>query len=331
MKIKIYFSVLLLAILIYSCDDDDDNAVDNFDHAAQAITDDLTIREYLETHFYVPPTGNEPFGVVDSILDTGESSILVSDRLTIQTVDFNDIDYKLYYLKNLPEGLGTSASKVDSVFVKYQGLLMDDSEDAQFDERISYTWLTLNATIPGWSYGFPNYKSGENISLPDMPIEYTNTGKGMLFIPSGLAYRNIGTNGISPNEPIMFHIELAQVEEADHDRDTVSSNYEDLNNDGDYDNDDTDNNTIPNYLDIDDDGDRILTRFENADPNGDGNPNDALDTDGDNKPNFLDDDDDGDGKITSRENADPNGDGNPDDAEDSDGDNIPDYLDPDTN
>ncbi len=330
MKIKIYFSVLVLAILIYSCKDDDDNVVDNFDHAAQAIKDDVTIREYLETHFYVPPTGNEPFGVVDT-LENAEVSILDSEHMNIQIVNLGDVDYTLYYLKNFSEGIGESASKVDSVFVKYQGLLMNYSDEPKFDERITYTWFTLNAVISGWSYGFPNYRPGENISLPDMPIEYENTGKGMLFIPSGLAYRNIGTSGISPNEPIMFHIELAQVEEADHDRDTVSSNYENLDNDDDYNNDDTDNDSVPNYLDVDDDGDRILTQFENADPNGDGNPNDALDTDGDNTPNFLDDDDDGDGKTSIRENADPNGDGNPEDALDSNGDDIPDYLDPDTN
>ncbi|MFV0540147.1 MAG: hypothetical protein ACK5MZ_02785 [Aestuariibaculum sp.] len=55
-----------------------------------------------------------------------------------------------------------------------------------------------------------------------------------------------------------------------------------------------------------------------------------LDTDGDNTPDFLDADDDGDGKPTSEENADPNGDGNPDDAIDTDNDGTPDYLDSDS-
>ncbi|SCY45484.1 hypothetical protein SAMN05192588_2990 [Nonlabens sp. Hel1_33_55] len=36
---------------------------------------------------------------------------------------------------------------------------------------------------------------------------------------------------------------------------------------------------VPDYLDEDDDDDGFLTINEGADPNGDGNPNDAIDTD----------------------------------------------------
>ena len=55
-----------------------------------------------------------------------------------------------------------------------------------------------------------------------------------------------------------------------------------------------------------------------------------LNTDNDDDFNFLDRDDDNDGILTINENADPNGDGSPEDALDSDGDGIPDYLDNDT-
>lgn len=54
-----------------------------------------------------------------------------------------------------------------------------------------------------------------------------------------------------------------------------------------------------------------------------------TDTDADGKPNLNDTDDDGDGRLTVNEHADPNGDGNPDDALDSDGDGKPDFLDAD--
>ncbi|RIK39514.1 MAG: hypothetical protein DCC55_17910 [Chloroflexi bacterium] len=86
---------------------------------------------------------------------------------------------------------------------------------------------------------------------------------------------------------------------------------------------DTDGDGTPDYLDPDDDGDGVWTQYECPD-----HP-DCPDTDGDGNPDYLDPDDDGDGKPTITENADPNGDGNPDDALDSDGDGIPDYLDPD--
>lgn len=64
---------------------------------------------------------------------------------------------------------------------------------------------------------------------------------------------------------------------------------------------DTDGDGIPNYKDADDDGDNILTKDENPDPNGDGILDDAQDTDGDGTPDYLDDDDDGDGVLTRDE------------------------------
>jgi hypothetical protein len=64
--------------------------------------------------------------------------------------------------------------------------------------------------------------------------------------------------------------------------------YEDVNNNGDYTDDDTDEDTYYNYYDADDDGDGTLTKNENADPNDDGNPSDALDSNTNGIPDYLD-------------------------------------------
>ncbi len=73
---------------------------------------------------------------------------------------------------------------------------------------------------------------------------------------------------------------------------------------------DTDGDDIPDYLDIDDDNDGVLTANE---INDDGT---LLDTDNDGIPNYLDDDDDNDGVLTINEFL-----------TDSNGDNVVDYLD----
>jgi len=282
MKSKILLSVLLLFFVIFSCKSDDDE--DSFDHEGQAIIDDGVLREFLSTHFYTPSIDDESFGVIDTILN-GEAPML--DIVTTQNETFNDVDYKLYVLKETPVGVGISPSRIDSVFVQYRGITIDDNKN-QFDERVNFTWLTLTNTITGWSRGFVNYNAGINTSIPDQPLTFEETGKGILFIPSGLAYRNIGTQGIGANVPIYFHINLGQVEEIDHDRDGIASRYEDIDGDGDVLNDDTDNDGAANFSDPDDDNDGILTIDENPDPNGDGNPDDALDSDGDNIPDYLD-------------------------------------------
>jgi len=78
---------------------------------------------------------------------------------------------------------------------------------------------------------------------------------------------------------------------------------------------DTDGDSNVNYLDNDDDGDGVFTQFE------------IGDTDGDATDDYLDPDDDDDAILTIDENADPNMDGDPADALDSDADGTPDYLD----
>ena len=104
------------------------------------------------------------------------------------------------------------------------------------------------------------------------------------------------------------------------DADGVDAGAEDRNQNGQPNDDDTDGDGTPDWLDADDDGDGIATLFEAAD---------VRDTDGDGRPDHLDDDDDGDGTPTAEESPDPNGDGDPADAADSDGDGRPDFIDDD--
>ncbi|MCP4967152.1 MAG: tandem-95 repeat protein, partial [bacterium] len=79
--------------------------------------------------------------------------------------------------------------------------------------------------------------------------------------------------------------------------------------------------------DSDSDGLCDLEEDANTDLDNDPATTPGPDTDGDTTPNYLDPDDDGDGTPTSAENADPNADGDPRDALDSDWDGQPDYLD----
>tara|TARA_R110001583_G_scaffold39967_2_gene128000 strand:- start:1573 stop:2487 length:915 start_codon:yes stop_codon:yes gene_type:complete len=110
------------------------------------------------------------------------------------------------------------------------------------------------------------------------------------------------------------------------DNDGIPAALEDINGNGDLNDDDTDGDDIPNYLDVDDDGDNILTSTEKPDPNKDGSLNDAQDTDGDSIPDYLDSDDDGDGVLT-RDEENFSQDQNP--ANDVTNSDIgPDYLNP---
>ena len=287
MKIRdlFIFSILCCFMLISACSDDDDGGGEDFDPAAQALIDDDRLVEFLQSHHYIPPVGEEVFGVIDTILEGENVSSLFSNIKTEPITD-NDVGYKLYYWVN-NEGKNTNPTKADSILVNYRGFTLDS---VKFDERLNYTWLSLTGVIRGWQFGFEKFKDGDQVVLPGEPVDFENTGNGILFIPSGLAYGNLGTAGIAPNEPLIFFIDLGLVERADHDNDGILSFYEDVDKDSNVNNDDTDGDNSLNYLDADDDGDGIPTREENADPNGDGNPEDAVDTDGDGTPDYLDPD-----------------------------------------
>jgi len=266
MKLKYLIPILTLLITFYSCNKDS-NDDEIFDAAAQSIIDDESLVEYLQSHYYIPAGDNEPFGTVDTIMNN-ESSLF--GQVETQNITHDNISYKLYYLL-IDQGVNDNPTRYDSVFVKYRGFTLDS---LKFDESTNFnttrSWLDLNGVIQGWKYGFPNFKSGNNVSEPGEPISFEDNGKGILFIPSGLAYGNFGAAPIPPNAPLIFHLELAIVVTADNDNDGVLNKDEDLDGNGEASDDDTDGDSLANYRDPDDDGDGTLTRDESITEDADG-------------------------------------------------------------
>jgi len=153
-------------------------------------------------------------------------------------------------------------------------------------------------------------------------ITYSNT-----TLPSDLFCNDLPLSEVKIKKDIVstsgnVHIKTVLVED---DNDGIPAELEDINGNGNFDDDDTDGDGIPNYLDDDDDGDNVPTKLEKPDPNNDGNLSDALDTDSDGIPNYLDTDDDGDGILT-RDEENISQDQNP--ANDLSDGKIADYLNP---
>ncbi|MEE9407430.1 MAG: FKBP-type peptidyl-prolyl cis-trans isomerase [Polaribacter sp.] len=276
-KIKNIIAFAIFATIIYSCGDNNNIVVDNFDHEAQALIDQDSLASFFKKHYYD--------ATLDSVkpITSGKTALFDDSNLKSMDVSENEIDYILYYyLNNVgdPDPVKGFPTVMDSVLVKYSGqrIVNTDSIGSVAFDRNNGIWFTLNNVVRGWTHGFTNFKGGKNITN-NGPITYEKGGKGILFIPSGLAYRNTGTTSINPNQNLLFYINLFDiVENTDADNDGVASIFEDPNGDGDPRNDDTDGDFTPNYLDIDDDGDGVLTKDEDA--NGDGNPaNDFSGTD----------------------------------------------------
>lgn len=268
-RIKNIFLLLILGVVVMiSCDDDNVNGFINpfedVDYEALAISDNDSIVKFLSTHYY--DTLNEEVRLIDA----GQSSMFSdSENLKIKDVTSNDINYKLYvYITNIgePNSSKGNPTKVDSVFISRNELpLLNNSISFDPLKVNNQVWWNLLPTFDfveenerpllGAVEAFQFFKPGENIT-DDGPITYQNTGKGYIFMPSGIAYPSIN---YIPRQPInslfdliiVYKVELLDfVEDTDHDIDGTPSIEEDANGDENPRNDFSDptNPNLPDYL-----------------------------------------------------------------------------------
>ncbi len=320
MNLKKYVVIVGACLLgLYACKNDDNGTVIEppRDRGEQALADDELLREYLETHFYNyeefqnPPANFDYKIVIDTIEGSNSNKIPLINQVETKVVNRVETDQNLYVLR-AREGENEIVTIADSTLVKYEGFLLNGSV---FDSAITPVWFDLPGTTPaggvveGFSQSLDTFKGGtiNSISSDGTYVFNNDYGVGAMFMPSGLAYFNSTLNGIPSYSPLVFTFQVFDNNTADHDRDHVSSIAEDLNNNNFVKDDDTDGDNIPNYVDIDDDGDGVLTVDEDLEPDadllvdrdGDGNPTNDIgdgdptndDTDGDGVPNYLDTDD----------------------------------------
>jgi hypothetical protein len=213
-------------------------------------------------------------------------------------VELHDIKYKLYYLV-LREGVGESPTNVDGVLAAYKGDYLSRKTVADvatlmptvFEEvKFPSSMVDLYGYIRGWKEIYPQFRTGKSYSNPtgDGTVVHEDFGAGVMFIPSGLAYYSSGQGNIPAYAPLVFSFKLYAMQRLDHEYvmngnfsvptpDGIKSYQEDLNGDG-YvwtkgelstgvnNPDDTDKDGIPDFLDLDDDGDGYSTKQEIKNP-----------------------------------------------------------------
>ena len=252
-KIKYSFVLIVtLLVLIYSCDDPNFGPVNPFegtDYEVLATENEEDITKFLSTHYY-----NE---VLDSIkpIENGETSLLNSANLktqqVIETIENRDITFNLYtYVIEEGDGNvdhdeinGGKPTNIDSLLVNYSGRVLvpetstvengvttitgNELSSINFDSNLT-TWIASG--ILGWSYGFTNFKPGNNTTNNGDAITYGGVGRGFIFIPSGLAYPSsefvLGNNPLARpyDQVLVFKVELLDfVPDTDHDNDGVPS------------------------------------------------------------------------------------------------------------
>lgn len=174
----------------------------------------------------------------------------------------------------------------------------------QFEElKNPQSFFNLTGVIRGWSEIFPQFKTGSYTANGDGTISYNDFGAGVMFIPSGLAYFSGAQGGIPSYSPLIFSFKLYEVQRTDQDGDGIYSYQEDLATSvigsdgivtitngvpdgyvyvlpaGITNPDNTNDGTsilqsdgtykleeVPDFLDVDDDGDHFTTKSEIKNP-----------------------------------------------------------------
>ncbi|WP_337967106.1 FKBP-type peptidyl-prolyl cis-trans isomerase [uncultured Flavobacterium sp.] len=302
-KFKYYFILLLAGISLVSCskkDDDNTETVPLRDYGTQYKADNDSIEKYLKTHYIKEVTAN--FDITIEKIPANGTQISIKDQkdylLTTRPVYSRGVNYNVYYLI-LNEGKGKSPCNTDRVNAAYVGSLLDGTVfDTSYDIGRSFELYVYvnNPVIDGWGEIFPQFKTGTSTTSDNGTVTYKDFGAGVMFLPSGLGYFGSPQTNIPAYSPLVFSFKLFDLQRLDHEftvsngsaltvGDGVPDYLEDLNHDGylydlrdtarfpsppdsykqDY---DTDGDGIPDYLDLDDDGDGYSTRFEITKPIG---------------------------------------------------------------
>lgn len=272
----IVFGLTLIGLTMTSCNKNDTPTYDVAirEYPVQYTADLDSINKYLKTHYI--SSVDADFNITFAKIPTGgtQLSIRAQQNYPLDSIDVQNDDhgvkYKVYYLK-LNQGTNESTTAVDSVYVSYKGSLLND---VTFDYTDTPIWFQLESVVAGWGEILPLFKTGTYDTAPGPnPSTFSNFGAGVMFLPSGLAYYNQMPSSLIPSySPLIFSFKLKSQKSRDHDRDGILSKYEvadptlanpkpkpkDFDSDGDG---------IPNFYDIDDDGDHFMTKIETKRPN----------------------------------------------------------------
>ncbi|WP_298760081.1 hypothetical protein [uncultured Psychroserpens sp.] len=304
-KLKNVVAVVTLSVLsFFACkpDDPEVSLIPERDRTEQQVVDNDSLIGYFQTHYYNSSVFETPGDhTIDEIVitelpqddngnylplpDPDENTLLI-DAVETYTRTFEETEYEFYIL-NLNQGDGEySPNFTDNIRLIYSGNLMDE---VVFDSSVNPNLpFDLTGLIEGWRNVIPRFNTASDFIInEDGTVDYSGYGLGVMFIPSGLAYYAAPPFGVPVYSNLIFKFELYAAEANDHDNDGVLSHLEDLNGNESVNDDDTDDDSVPNFFDPDDDGDGVLTINEDIDNDGDPTNDD---TDGDGIPNYLDED-----------------------------------------
>lgn len=106
---------------------------------------------------------------------------------------------KKLVVKEIEKGAGAAVKTGDQVTVRWAGFLYKTGKEfySTWKDHNTFTFLTdAGRVIPGWDRGMIGMRVG---------------GRRELIIPPKLAYEDVGTNLIPPNETLIYVVDLLAI------------------------------------------------------------------------------------------------------------------------
>lgn len=296
-KLKYIVAATALSFLTISCEKDDDGTVPIRNYSEQYAKDLGHLETFLKTHTIQVSQSNLAMDDQNvnfvSVPESNTNTLWNNPNLSFRMVRAHGIEYKVYFLKmregggDDPSNLAARPCNVDAVYAAYHGHYLYAHETENANGTIN-TMLNLNSfehspmpnqvlalenLVRGWGEIMPQFRAGTSINQPGEPMNFSNFGAGIMFLPSGLGYYNQTNSSIPAYVPLIFSFKLFDVTRLDQDMDGIPSYLEDIDGDGyiyhyteadgfGVNPDDTDGDGVPDYRDVDDDGDTVLTKRE---------------------------------------------------------------------
>ena len=312
---KRILGLLSIILLFVGCGNDDDDGVTRVPPRLLSEVEPenrAEILAYLRTHFYnyeefQSPPADFDFRIrVDTIAGENSDKIPLIQQVDSAIVNVSSSQFGIndgeddiphqYYFLTAREGGGSSPTIADSTLLRFEGTLLNRTT---FDSTNSFSWQELPFFVRGYANGVSQFRAGSAegiVANSDGTVDITDSGIGLIVMPSGLGFFNSIIPGIPIYSPIVFTVELGtHIVDTDNDGDGIPSILEDMNGNSFLFDDNTDADSeesmgllqpIVNFQDPDDDNDGILTRDEII-INTDGTIS-FPDTDGDGTPDYLD-------------------------------------------
>lgn len=179
---------LVLSMGLSSCLKDD-----SFDFGAQLELEKPLVKAYAEEHFNNPQE-NKEYNIWFEVLEQG---------------DPDSYEYKL--VKN-PNDPNREYIEAPEITINYTLRLLDNTVIEEDN-----TTLPLDGTILAWQYTFlPKAIDGRGLETPGLTETGLKAGSKIRIVtPSLWAYREFGQQGIPPNTPLAFDIEVLEIKSPD--------------------------------------------------------------------------------------------------------------------